>query len=79
MKKTTSSSQTWTKIYGNPRFHRYVRLYPSLRSVTSKELRFTSQNTISIVDIYFIYGNKVTTYFGLYHQAIIRSEVNNRI
>ena len=45
---------------------------------TNKELRFTSQNTTSIMDIYFIFGDKATTCFGLYHQAIIRSQVNNR-
>jgi len=31
------------------------------------------------MDIYFILGDKVTTCFGLYHQAIIRSQVNSRI
>jgi len=31
------------------------------------------------MDIYFILGDKVTTCFGLYHQSIIRSEVNNKI
>jgi len=30
------------------------------------------------MDIYFILGDNVTTCFGLYHQAIIRSQVNSR-
>jgi len=30
------------------------------------------------MDIYFIYGDKLTTCFGLYHQAIIRSQVSSR-
>jgi len=33
---------------------------------TNKEQRVTSQNTTSIMNIYFIQGNKVTTCFGLY-------------
>jgi len=31
------------------------------------------------MDIYFILDDKVTTCFGPYHRAIIRSQVNNRI
>jgi len=30
------------------------------------------------MDIYFIQGDKVTACFGLYRQAIIRSQENNR-
>jgi len=30
------------------------------------------------MDIYIILGDKVTTCFGFYHRAIIRSKVNSR-
>jgi len=30
------------------------------------------------MNIYFIQGDKVTTWFGFYHQTIIRSQVHSR-
>jgi len=41
---------------------------------TSKEQVFISQKRTSIIDVYFFEGHKVTTCFGLYYQAITRSQ-----
>jgi len=43
--------------------------------VRSKDSQVKTQLVLWI----FILGENVTTIFGLYHQAIIRSQVNNRI
>jgi len=45
-----------------------------LIQVRSKDLQVKTQLVLRIFILF-----KVTTCFGLYHQAIIRSQVNNRI